>query len=266
LKEEPLMSSRMSQYMLPFFVALMYFFLYIPIVVLVFFSFNKSISLFRWSGFSWRWYSEAWNDSTMWIALRNSLVVSFSAVVLSLIMGLLLVHYGRSFLEKTFFIFYGALIVPEIVLAVGLLSLFSFLSVPLGFTTLIAGHTILGLSYTVPIIYARFNELEYQLTEASLDLGATVWQTFYKVTLPLLTPAMIASGLLVFIVSLDDFIIAFFSASPSTQTLPLYIFNVIRSGASQSVSALSVILLLAGSFLILLLSSLKLKKLFSFGQ
>ncbi len=260
------MTGRFNHYVLPLFVGAMYLFLYTPIIVLVVFSFNKSVSLFRWSGFSLKWYSQAWQDSAMWVALRNSLIVSCSAVVLSLVMGLLLVYYGRTFLKNMYFIFYGALIVPEIVLAVGLLSLFSFLSVPLGFTTLIAGHTILGLSYTVPILYARFNELEYHLTEASLDLGATVGQTFYKVILPLLSPAMIASGLLVFIVSLDDFIIAFFSASPSTQTLPLYIFNVIRSGASQMISALSVILLFAGSLLILLLSSLKLKKLFAFGK
>ena len=244
----------------------MYIFLYAPIVVLIIFSFNKSVSLFKWSGASLHWYNQAWQDDTMWIALRNSLVVSFCAVALSLIMGLMLVYYGRSFLKKIFFFFYGALIVPEIVLAVGLLSLFSFLSVPLGFTTLIAGHTILGLSYTVPILYARFNELENELTEASLDLGASTGQTFYKVILPLLAPSMVASGLLVFIVSLDDFIIAFFSASPSTQTLPLYIFSVIRSGDSQVITALSVILLAAGSLLILLLSSFKLKKLFSFGD
>lgn len=260
------MTGRMSQYMLSLFVAVMYLFLYAPIVVLVIFSFNKSTSLFKWSGASLEWYNQAWQDSTMWIALRNSLIVSLCSVILSLVMGLLLVYYGRSFLKKTFFFFYGALIVPEIVLAVGLLSLFSFLSIPLGFTTLIAGHTILGLGYSVPILYARFNELEYQLTEASLDLGATIGQTFYKIILPLLVPALVSSGLLVFIVSLDDFIIAFFNASPSTQTLPLYIFNVIRAGESQVITALSVILLFAGSLLILLLSSLKLKKLFSFGE
>jgi len=213
-----------------------------------------------------QWYKEALQDSTMWEALRNSLVVACSSVALSLMMGLLLVYYGKSLLKRNFAFFYGTLIVPEIVLAVGLLTLFSFFSVSLGFTTLIAGHTVLGLGYTVPILYARFHELEYELTEASLDLGATVGQTFFKVILPLLSPALIASGLLVFIVSLDDFIIAFFCSSPSTQTLPLYIFSVIRSGASQTVSALSVILLCAGSLLILLLASLRVKKVFFFGR
>ena len=255
-----------GQYMLPFFVTALYLFLYIPIIVIIVFSFNESPTLYQWSGFSFTWYQEVFQDSTIWVALRNSLIVACSAVTLSLIMGLLLVYYGSNILKNVLFVFYGALIVPEIVLAVGLLSLFSLLSVPLGFTTLIAGHTVLGLGYTVPILYARFHELEYQLTEASLDLGATVGQTFFKIILPLLSPAMIASALLVFIISLDDFIIAFFCSSPSTETLPLYIFSVIRAGASQVVSALSVILLLTGSLIVLLLSSLKIRKIFFLGR
>jgi len=255
-----------DRFALPFFVASMYLFLYVPIIVLIIFSFNDSVSMFRWGGFSLRWYFEVFNDKTVWIALYNSLVVAFSSVALSLILGLFFVYYGSKTLKKILVLFYGALIVPEIVIAVGLLSLFSFLAVPLGFPTLIAGHTVLGLGYTVPILYARYHELEYRLTEASLDLGATVGQTFYKVILPLLSPAMIAAGLLVFIISLDDFIVAFFCSSPSTETLPLYIFNVIRSGASQMVSALSVILLMTGSLLVLILSSLKIKKYFFFSD
>lgn len=251
---------------LPLFVASLYLFLYIPIIVLILFSFNKSVMLYQWSGFSFDWYKEVLQDKTIWAALYNSIIVAGSTVILSLILGLLFVYYGAPFLKGLLFLFYGALIVPEIVLAVGLLSFFSILSVPLGFTSLIAGHTVLGLGYTVPILYIRFKELEHELIEASLDLGATVGQTFFKIILPLLSPAMVASALLVFIVSLDDFIIAFFCASPSTQTLPLYIFSVIRAGASQMISALSVILLLAGSLLILLLSSLKVRRIFFLGR
>jgi len=255
-----------GRYTLPWFVASMYLFLYMPIIVLVFFSFNKSAMLYRWSGFSLDWYRELFQDAIVWTTLRNSLIVASCSVILSLVMGLLLVYYGEHILKKILFLFYGALIVPEIVMAVGLLSLFSLLSIPLGFTTLIAGHTVLGLGYTVPILYVRFKELEYELTEASLDLGATIGQTFFKIILPLLSPAMMAAALLVFIVSLDDFIIAFFCSSPSTETLPLYIFTVIRSGASQMISALSVVFLLSGSIIILLFSSLKVKRIFFLGR
>jgi len=149
---------------------------------------------------------------------------------------------------------------PEIVLAVGLLSLFSFFSVSLGATTLIVGHTLLGLGYVIPILHGRFAEMDANLIEASYDLGATQRQTFFKIVLPLLSPALIAAGLLVFIISLDDFIISFFCAGASVQTLPLYIFTVIRTGASPMINALSTIMLLVSSVLVLALSFFQVKK------
>ena len=126
--------------------------------------------------------------------------------------------------------------------------------------TIIAGHTLLGLGYVIPILYDRFIELDESLIEASYDLGATKRQTFFSVVLPLLAPAMIASGLLVFIISLDDFVISFFCAGASVQTLPLYIFSVIRTGASPMINALSTIMLIVSSFLVLLLSFVQVKK------
>jgi len=132
--------------------------------------------------------------------------------------------------------------------------------VPLGTTTLIVGHTLLGLGYVIPILHARFVELDISLIEASYDLGATQKQTFFSIVLPLLRPALIASGLLVFIISLDDFIISFFCAGASIQTLPLYIFALIRTGASPMVNALSTILLIVSSLLVFLFSFLQIKK------
>ena len=255
----------MSRYGLPLFVAAMYSFLYLPIFILIIFSFNDSPTIFRWQGFSLHWYYEVFQDSLMWDALYNSIIVALSSVIVTLALSLTVVYFGARMLKKSIGLFYGALIVPEIVIAVGLLSMFSFYYIPRGYTTLIAGHTVLGLGYAVPILYSRFKELNVQLTEASLDLGATITQTFFKVILPMLSPALLAAALLVFIVSLDDFIIAFFCSSSTTQTLPLYIFSVIRAGASQLVSALSVIFLLAGSLFVLLLSYTRIRKIFFFG-
>jgi len=255
----------MSRYGLPLFVAAMYSFLYLPIFILIIFSFNDSPTIFRWQGFSLHWYYEVFQDSLMWDALYNSIIVALSSVIVTLALSLTVVYFGARMLKKSIGLFYGALIVPEIVIAVGLLSIFSFYYIPRGYTTLIAGHTVLGLGYAVPILYSRFKELNVQLTEASLDLGATITQTFFKVILPMLSPALLAAALLVFIVSLDDFIIAFFCSSSTTQTLPLYIFSVIRAGASQLVSALSVIFLLAGSLFVLLLSYTRIRKIFFFG-
>ena len=181
--------------------------------------------------------------------------------MLSLTIGATLIFFGsRSVVQRLLFLFYASLAIPEIVLAVGLLSLFSFFSVSLGATTLIAGHTLLGLGYVIPIVHGRFVELDVSLIEASYDLGATKRQTFFYVVLPLLMPALIAAGLLVFIISLDDFIISFFCAGASVQTLPLYIFAVIRTGASPLINALSTIMLIVSSIFVLIFSFLQVKK------
>ena len=242
-----------SPVFLPLTVLATYLFLYIPIFVLIGFSFNASEVPYQWGGFSLQWYQELFESVEVWDALHNSLIVALSAVFLSLTMGVLLVFYGKkSFLRRTYFLFYGGLAVPEIVCAVGLLSLFSFLSVSLGLVTLIVAHTMLGLGYVVPLMQASFAQIDNRLTEASLDLGATQAQTLIKIILPLLMPAFSAAGLLVFIISLDDFIISFFCSGASAQTLPMYIFSVIRSGATPVVNALSTLLLLTSSLLVLI--------------
>ena len=238
-----------------------FLFLYIPIIVLVLFSFNENEFGFKLTSFSLRWYHELLASTEIWDSLINSLIVAISSVILSLILGVLLVFYSaHTFFNKAFLLFYANLAVPEIVLAVGMLSFFSFFSIPLGLTTLIAGHTLLGLGYVVPIVYSRFIELDDKFTEASMDLGATQSQTLFKVILPLLSPALLAASLLVFIISLDDFVISFFCAGASTQTLPIYIFSMIRSGASPVVSALSTVLLAVSSILVIIFSWLQVKR------
>ncbi len=250
-----------SQLALPLYTLLLYFFLFAPILVLILFSFNDSAFPYQWRGFSLRWYHELWYSIDIINALKTSLIVSGSAVFLSLVMGTLFVFYSeKTIFAKAVVLFYVTLAAPEIVLAVGLLSLFSLLSVPLGTTTLIAAHTILGLGYVIPILQTRFNQLSKQYTEASYDLGATQAQTLTRVIVPLLLPALLASGLLVFIISFDDFVLSFFNAGGSTQTLPMYIFAMLRSGTSPVVNALSVLMLLISCLVVVLFSLLKIKK------
>jgi len=241
-------------------VGLVYLALYAPIIVLIIFSFNKNPLSFKWHGFTLAWYRELFSSVEILQALKNSLIVAFSSVFLSITMALFYVFYGvSSFLHRLVLLFYGSLIAPEIVLAVCLLSFFTFFTIPLGITTLIVGHTLIGLAYVVPIIETRYQEMDYRLIEASMDLGATESQTFYKIVIPILIPAIISAALLVLIVSLDDFLISFFCAGASTLTLPMYIFSEIRSGATPVVNALSTLLLVVSSLVILLLTSLKLK-------
>ena len=252
--------SMLSYIRLPLYVAAFYLFLYVPIIVLICFSFNKSSLSYVWESFSIYWYKELFHSLAIWRALKTSIIVACSSVFLSLVMSVLLVIYMvQKGFEKILIIYYGTLLFPEIVLGVGLLSMFMFFSVPLGITTLIAGHTVLGLSYAVPIIYARYKEISAHLIEASLDLGATYMQTFFKITLPLLRPAIFAAGLLVFIISFDEFLISFFCSDASSQTLTLYIFSMIYAGVSPVVNALSTCMLLVTSIIVLFLSSINIR-------
>jgi spermidine/putrescine transport system permease protein len=242
---------------MPSFVGGVYFFLYLPIFILVLFSFNNAQMVYKWHGFTLHWYYELFRTTEIWTALKNSLIVASSAVTLSLVMGSLLV-WGLNKKSKFFLpIFYVTVMIPDVVVAVGLLTFFTILYVPLGMTALIVGHTLIGLGFVVPIVYSRFADLDQRLIEASYDLGASQWQTFFKVILPLLKPSLISAGLLVFIISLDDFLIAFFCASSDSQTLSLYIFSMVRAGLSPLVNALSVFMLIVSSVFVLLFIALQ---------
>jgi len=233
-----------SRVTLPMYVALVYAFLYIPIMVLVTFSFNESAFSHAWKGFTTDWYVQLWESTEVWDALQNSFIVALGTVSASLTMGFLIVVCGSyTFLGRTLILFYGSLAAPEIVTAVGLLSFFTLFNIPLGIITLIAAHTVMGLGYVVPVLHSRFSELDYNLIEASLDLGATRFQTFRSIVVPLMAPALLSVGLLVFIVSWDDFIISFFCSGGSAQTLPMYVFSMIRSGPTPVVNAISTLLL-----------------------
>lgn len=251
--------SNLSKCILPFFVGLIYIFLYVPIIILVAFSFNKSMSTYKWSGFSLEWYKELFMSSQIWSALVNSLIVAFSSVFITLTIILMAVWCMMKKKYKLFEYFGVVVLIPEIAIAVSLLTIFTFFNVPLGLNTLIVGHTLLGLGFAFPIIFNSFNDINKYLIEASLDLGANMTQTFFRVIMPLLYPAFFASGLLVFILSLDDFLISFFCTGPTSQTLSLYIFAMIRGGLSPVVNALSTLILIFSSICVLTYSFFALK-------
>jgi len=242
----------------PFWVVCAYLFLYLPMFVMIVFSFNNSSTSAKWVGFSLRWYKKLLTSTEMLNALYVSLIVAICSTFLSIVLGTCLVFASRWWKSSLLFnIFYPNIILPDIVLAICVLSIFSFFKVPAGYGSLIVGHTIIGLGFVVPIVRARFVELDPVLTEASLDLGASYLQTFIKVLIPLLMPSLIAASLLVFTISLDDFLIAFFCSGPTVQTLSIYIFSMIRSGIDPTINAISSCFLAVSSLLILILCSLK---------
>ncbi|HBS47914.1 TPA: hypothetical protein DEO28_03155 [Candidatus Dependentiae bacterium] len=240
------------------FVFFVYAFLYLPIFVLVIFSFNDSSVPFAWSGFSLRWFKALWSTPDLLQALKTSLIVASVSTFLSVTLGSFLVvasKWWRPFF--LFNIFHTNIILPEIILAIGLLSLFTFLKIPLGYGSLIAGHALIGLGFVVPIIRARFIELDPTLTEASADLGALPLHTFRKIVIPLLAPSMIASAFLVFTLSLDDFFIAFFCSGEKIQTLSVYVYSMVRKGIDPRINAISTILLAVSSLFVLALCLFK---------
>jgi spermidine/putrescine transport system permease protein len=247
-------SGKLSFFVTSLIVLGTYLFLYVPLVVLLVFSFNIEAFPSPWKGFTLKWYHELIQSTHLWASFLNSLIVAICSTGISLTMGVFLIFYaaqgGRvgNFLN----LFYGNLVIPETVLAVSLLGLFTLISIPLGLGTLVLAHSVLGLGFVIPIVYARFLELDHRMTEASLVLGATPVQTFFKVTLPLLRPALIVTGLLVFIISFDDFILSYFCAGSTSQTLSLFILSMLRSGISPIVNALSAVLLLLSSTLVIL--------------
>jgi spermidine/putrescine transport system permease protein len=236
-----------------FLIIATYMFLWVPIIVLLVFSFNSKGFPSPWSGFTWKWYIELIDSVYLWKAFGNSLIIAISSTIIAVLMSIFLIFFaaqgGR--IGRYLNLFYGSVIIPETVFGVSLLGFFGLMSISLGLATLIVGHTVLGLGLIIPFVYARFLELDYRLTEASLVLGASPIQTFFKVTLPLLRPSLITSALLVFILSFDDFILTYFCAGSSVQTLSLYILSMIRSGISPVVNALSALLLFISSILVI---------------
>ncbi len=239
--------------MLTFFVLGIYLFLYTPIIVLVLYSFNQGGFPDVWQGFSLHWYHDLFSSIEIWRAFQNSVIVASCSSLLSVSMSIMFVHGMRHYTRDITSIFYSNALIPDIVLAVGMLTLFSYLMIPLGLTTLIAGHTLLGLGFAMPIIKSRYDELDKTLIEASLDLGASMRYTFFHVIIPFLYPAILVAFLLAVIISFDDFLISFFCSGSSVQTLSLYIFSMIRSGISPIVNALSTLLLLISCFLLFIM-------------
>ncbi len=245
----------------PFLIFLSYAFVYLPIVVLVIFSFNSSDNPHVWTGFSMMWYEKLFSSTDMLQALSASLKVAGASTLISVFLGTLLVIASKWWQPRLMFaIFMPSIIAPEIVMAVSILSLFHFLKMPIGYNSLIAGHTAIGLGFCVPILRAKFVKLDPVLTEASIDLGANYFQTFNKILLPLMVPTMVACSFLVFTLSLDDFFIAFFCSGPGLQTISTYVFSQVRSFHDPSLNALSTILLVVSSALVAVLSMTKVSK------
>lgn len=227
---------------------LIYFILYMPIIVLVIFSFNNSKVNAVWKGFTFSWYLNLLKDKNVLMAMGNSLIVASISTLVSTMIGTFAAigMYKYKFKGKTVLdgMLYVPVIIPEIVMGIALLMFFKQLKVHMGITTLIIAHITFSISYVVIVVRARLEGFDKHLEEAAMDLGANELTTFMRVTFPVIMPGIIAGALLAFTLSLDDVIISFFVSGAGYTTLPLRIFSMVRFGVSPEINALSTIMLL----------------------
>ena len=246
-------------------VLLTFIFLYAPIVVMSIFSFNASRQVQVWMGFTLDWYARMIADERVRVAAQNSLVIALVSTIVSTVIGTL----TALALERTRFrvkrmyeaAMYLPIIVPEIVMAIALLVFFNLaftwldqffgLKLKFGLGTITIAHIAFSFPFAAVVVRARLADFDRTLEQAAQDLGANEWQTFRHITLPLLMPGIIAGALLAFTLSIDDFVITFFTAGVGSTTLPLEIYGRVRRGITPDVNALSTVMLLASIVLVL---------------
>jgi spermidine/putrescine transport system permease protein len=251
-----------------------YFFLWAPILLLVVFSFNDSRGVDAWRGFTLRWYENIFNGvlgsearfatDLMINSVVNSLIVGFFATLISTVIGTMVAislsrsqFPGKKILDGVLFL---PVVIPEITqgvsLAIFFKMVFDFLDnasgtrLHPGFGTIIIGHVVFNISYVAIVVRARMANMNPRLEEAAQDLGANRWQTFYRVTLPLIMPGVIAGALLAFTLSLDDFVVTFFTSGVGTTTLPIFVYGLLKVAVTPEVNAISTMMLIASTILV----------------
>ncbi|WP_299607931.1 ABC transporter permease subunit [uncultured Tateyamaria sp.] len=223
-------------------------FLYVPMLILVIYSFNASKLVTVWAGFSTKWYGELMSNEAFldaaWVTLRVAVISSTIATVLGTMAAYVLVRAGR-FYGRTLFsgMIYAPLVMPEVITGLSLLLLFIGLGLDRGVLTIVLAHTTFSMCFVSVVVSSRLVSFDRSLEEAALDLGASPLDAFRLVTLPIIAPAVISGWLLAFTLSLDDLVIASFTSGPSATTLPMKIWSSVRLGVSPEINALSTILI-----------------------
>ncbi|HPE24886.1 ABC transporter permease [Albidovulum sp.] len=223
-------------------------FLYLPMLILVIYSFNASKLVTVWAGFSTKWYGELLGNeaflSAAWVTLKVAVISSTVATVLGTMAAYVLVRAGR-FTGRTLFsgMIYAPIVMPEVITGLAMLLLFISLGLDRGVFTIILAHITFTMCFVSVVVSSRLVTFDRSLEEAALDLGCTPFDAFKSVTLPIIAPAVISGWLLAFTLSLDDLVISQFVAGPSSTTLPMKIFSAVRLGVSPEINALSTILI-----------------------
>lgn len=234
---------------------LVYLFLYLPLIVVVVFSFNDSKLNAEWVGFTWKWYEKLLHNDEILTAAMNSLFIASVSAVLATVLGtfagVALHRFRQKWLSA---LVLGPIAMPDILIGVSLLLMFILFNITLGTLSIILAHVSFCIGFVALAVQSRMAGMDRSLIEAARDLGASPWQGFRRVTLPLLMPGIIAGAMMAFTLSIDDFVITFFTAGVGSATLPLEIYSMVKIAVTPEVNAVSTLLMLLTLVLITALS------------
>jgi spermidine/putrescine transport system permease protein len=237
------MSEKKPSWWLRGYALLAYAYLYLPILILVIFSFNRQRLNITWEGFTLDWYRVLFQDSQVLLATRNTLMIAaistLAATFIGTLAALALQRYrfpGYALAETGLYI---PVIIPEVVMGISLLAFFALVGVKLGLTTITLSHVAFNIPFVALVVRARLHGFDRAIEEAAMDLGANEVITFWRVTLPNILPGVLSGALLAFTLSIDDYVITYFTAGPGSTTLPLRIFSMVRFAVTPEVNALS---------------------------
>ena len=243
---------------------IVFLFLFLPIFVLIIFSFNTSRLNIVFEGFTLRWYRELFNNPMLVESLFNTLLVGAINTVVSTIIGTISSYAlkkidfpGKKFINELLYI---PVVIPEIVLGISLLCIYALMKIELGMFTLILSHIAFSIPYVIINVNSVMDTMNPNLEEAASDLGASKIKTFFKIVLPSLLPGILSGAQLVFTLSLDDVVVSYFTAGPESNTLPLQVFSMIKTGVTPDVNALITILLLIIFSILFISMSFNLRK------
>jgi len=251
------MSEKKPALWLRIYTFLVYAYIYIPILILIIFSFNKQKLNIRWEGFTLQWYEKLFNDHQVLLATKNTLLIAVISTLVATVIGtmaaLALQRYHFPGYAASETLMYIPIVIPEVVMGISLLAFFALFKFKLGLATITLSHIAFNIPFVALVVRARLHGFDKSIEEASMDLGANELITFWRVTLPTIMPGVLSGAMLALTLSLDDYVITYFTAGPGSTTLPLRIFSMVRFTVTPEVNALSA-LWVAIVFVILLIS------------
>ncbi len=237
------MSEKKPALWLRIYSILVYAFIYAPILILIIFSFNSQKLNIHWEGFTLNWYKVLFNDAQIFLATRNTLLIAIISTLVATVIGtmaaLAMHRYRFPLYNVSETVMYIPIVIPEVVMGISLLVFFVMVNFTLGLTTITLSHIAFNIPFVALVVRARLHGYDRAIDEAAMDLGANELTTFWRVTLPTIMPGVLAGAMLALTLSLDDYVITYFTAGPGSTTLPLRVFSMVKTAVTPEINALS---------------------------